>query len=231
MCGRYTLRTPLEQWLESFSVDSFLEWTPRFNIAPSQSIVVIRNSINGKREAVLLRWGLIPSWADDIHIGNRLINARAETLADKPSFKHALKLRRCLVLADGFYEWKQTGKAKQPYFVEMADQRLFAFAGLWDSWNRVQPPTESCTIITTKPNALLADIHDRMPAILEGGDAAKWLDPSTEPAAALTSLLVPYPDREMVAYPVGNQVNSPGHDAADCIRALAPRQDGTLFFD
>jgi putative SOS response-associated peptidase YedK len=231
MCGRYTLRTRLEKWLESYSVESAIEWTPRFNIAPSQPIVAIRNSAEGKREAVLLRWGLIPSWATDIRIGNRLINARAETLADKPSFKKALKSRRCLVLADGFYEWKESGKTRQPHFVAMADQHLFTFAGLWERWTLLQPAIESCTIITTQPNALLADIHDRMPAILDSEAAAVWLDPQVEDTATLTSLLAPYPDQAMVAFPVSNLVNSPNHDTADCIQALVPRKTGSLFPD
>jgi putative SOS response-associated peptidase YedK len=222
MCGRYTLRTRLEQWLESFFVDSFVEWSPRYNIAPSQSIVAVRNGAGGKREAVLLRWGLVPSWADDVHIGNRLINARAETLGEKPAFKSALKSRRCLIPADGFYEWKQSGKTRQPYLVEMADQRVFAFAGLWDSWNRGQPAIESCTIITTEPNALVASIHDRMPAILEGDAAAAWLDPKTD-AATLASLLVACPEQEMSAYPVDAVVNSPSHDSPDCVQPTVPQ--------
>jgi putative SOS response-associated peptidase YedK len=221
MCGRFTLRTRLNELLQFYSVESQLQWEPRFNIAPSQSVAAIRNDPNGdKRELATLRWGLIPSWADDIHIGNQLINARAETIATKPSFKQALKSRRCLVPADGFYEWKKSGKNKQPYFIRMADERPFVFAGLWECWSKSQPAIESCTIITTTPNALVADIHDRMPVILTEAAAVRWLDRNTEDPNSLTSLLVPYPAGEMSAYPVSTLVNSPQHDSADCVQPI-----------
>jgi putative SOS response-associated peptidase YedK len=221
MCGRFTLRDCPKELLDSFEAESQLEWEPRFNIAPSQSVAVIRNDPNGGRPAAaMFRWGLIPSWADDIRIGNRLINARAETIVAKPSFQQALQSRRCLVLADGFYEWKKSGKAKQPYFIHMADGRPFVFAGLWERWAKSLPAIESCTIITTTPNALVADIHDRMPVILANDAAIIWLDQNVKDAALLSSLLVPYPDAELVAYPVGPLVNSPQHDSADCIQPI-----------
>lgn len=221
MCGRYTLRTRLNELLQFYSVESQLQWEPRFNIAPSQSIAAIRNDPDGdKRELAALRWGLIPSWADDIRIGNQLINARAETIVTKPSFKQASKSRRCLVLADGFYEWKKSGKTKQPYFIQMADERPFVFAGLWERWAKSQPAIESCTIITTTPNALVADIHDRMPAILSEATATLWLDRNVKDTDTLTPLLVPYPADKMVAYPVSPFVNSPQHDSADCIQPI-----------
>jgi putative SOS response-associated peptidase YedK len=221
MCGRFTLRTRLNELLQFYSVESQLQWEPRFNIAPSQSIAVIRNDPDGdKRELAALRWGLIPFWADDIQIGNQLINARAETIVTKPSFKQALKSRRCLVLADGFYEWKKSGKAKQPYFIQMADERPFVFAGLWERWTKSQPAIESCSIITTTPNALVADIHDRMPAILTETAATLWLDQNVKDTGPLTPLLVPYPANEMVTYPVSPFVNSPQHDSADCIQPI-----------
>jgi putative SOS response-associated peptidase YedK len=219
MCGRFTLRTRPSEWLASFDVEPQLEWEPRFNIAPSQSILAIRNDpLGDRRELATLRWGLIPSWADDPSIGNRLINARAETLATKPSFRSALKSRRCLVLTDGFYEWMKSGKTRQPYFIQMTDERPFAFAGLWDRWTKASPTIESCTIITTTPNALVADIHDRMPVVLAEDAAKTWLDRDVKNAELLTSLLVPYPADEMTAYPVGNLVNSPQYDSADCIQ-------------
>jgi putative SOS response-associated peptidase YedK len=221
MCGRYTLRTRLNELLQAFAVESQLEREPRFNIAPSQSILTIRNDPMGdRRELAILRWGLIPSWADDIRIGNRLINARAETLTTKPSFRSALKSRRCLVLADGFYEWEKSGKAKQPYFIQMADERPFVFAGLWERWTKSSPAIESCTIITTTPNVVVADIHDRMPVILAEDAAKTWLDRDVDNTELLTSLLVPYPADQMTAYPVGDIVNSPQHDSADCIQPI-----------
>jgi putative SOS response-associated peptidase YedK len=221
MCGRFTLRTRLNELLQFYSIESQLEWEPRFNIAPSQSIAVIRNDPQAdRREVAMLRWGLIPSWADDIHIGNRLINARAETLATTPSFKRAFKSRRCLVPADGFYEWKKSDKTKQPYFIHMADERPFVFAGLWECWTKSQPAVESCTIITTMPNAVVADIHDRMPVILPEAAAMHWLDPHEQDADLLASLLVPYAESEMIAYPVSPLVNSPQHDSAACIQPI-----------
>ena len=221
MCGRFTLRTRLDELLQLYSIETQLEWEPRFNIAPSQSIAVVRNNPNSdERELTMLRWGLIPSWAKDIRIGHRLINARAETLASKPSFRMAFKSRRCLVLADGFYEWKQAGKNKQPYFIHMADNRPFVFAGLWERWAKSQPAIESCTIITTTSNAIVASIHDRMPVILSGEAAMQWLDRNPDDINSLASLLVPYSDGEMVAYPVMPLVNSPKHDSTDCIRPL-----------
>jgi putative SOS response-associated peptidase YedK len=219
MCGRFTLRTRLNQLLQMFGIEPQLEWEPRFNIAPSQSILAIRNDLSGgHRELATLRWGLIPSWADDPSIGNRLINARAETLATKPSFRSALKSRRCLVIADGFYEWKKSGKAKQPYFIQMADERPFVFAGLWDCWTKQSPAVESCTIITTTPNVLMADIHDRMPVILSEDAAKTWLGGGVDNTELLTSLLTPYPADQMTAYPVSPLVNSPQHDSAECIQ-------------
>ena len=221
MCGRYTLRTRLDELLKFYSIETQLESGPRFNIAPSQSIAVVRNNPNGdERELTMLRWGLIPSWATDMRIGHRLINARAETLVSKPSFSMAFKSRRCLVLVDGFYEWKKTGKNRQPYFIQMADDRPFVFAGLWERWTKSQPAIESCTIITTTPNAIVAGIHDRMPVILSENVAMQWLDRNPDDVNSLASLLVPYSDGEMVAYPVMSFVNSPKHDSADCIRPL-----------
>jgi putative SOS response-associated peptidase YedK len=221
MCGRFTQRTRLNEWLRFYSLESQLHWEPRFNIAPSQPVLAIRHDpLGDHQELATLRWGLIPSWTDDISMGNRLINARAETLITKPSFQSALKSRRCLVIADGFYEWKKSGKNKQPYFIQMADERPFVFAGLWDRWAKSSPAIESCTIITTTPNALVADIHDRMPVILAEAAATLWLDRTVEDAESLTSLLVPYPDSEMVAYPVSPLVNSPQHDSADCIAPI-----------
>ena len=219
MCGRYTLRTRLNELLQIFAAEGKPAWKPRFNIAPSQSVLAVRGNRPGQqRELLALRWGLIPSWADDVRIGNRLINARAETLAEKPSFRQAFTHRRCLVIADGFYEWKKQGKARQPYFIQMADECPFAFAGLWDCWSKADPAIESCTIITTSPNAILAELHDRMPVILTEDAIALWLDPKVQDVELLKSLLVPYSAEKMIAYPVDARVNSPDYDAPDCIQ-------------
>jgi putative SOS response-associated peptidase YedK len=221
MCGRYTLRTRLNELLQIYAVETELQWAPRFNIAPAQTVPTIRNSPQGeKRELAMLRWGLVPSWATDPRIGNRLINARRETLSSKPAFRQALGSRRCLVPADGFYEWKKSGKTKQPYFLEMAGGRPFVFAGLWERWTKSPPAVESFTIITTPPNALLADIHDRMPAILTEDAARLWLDQSVDDVKTLTSLLAPYPADQMAARAVGRLVNSASHDSVDCVKPL-----------
>ena len=177
---------------------------------------------NSDRKLELFQWGLIPSWAKDPKIGNKMINARAETLAEKPSFRSALKRRRCLVVADGFYEWKKTGAAKTPMFIQLKDGRPFAFAGLWEVW---QPPDGSliktCTIITTEPNALMADIHNRMPAILSPEAYDLWLTPGELSADAVLPLLKPYDPTQMKATPVSARVNSPAVDAPELVLPLA----------
>lgn len=221
MCGRYTLRTRLNQLLQLYAAQSQIEWEPRFNIAPTQQVAAVRSLPDStSRELVLLRWGLVPAWADDPKIGNRMINARAETLAEKPSFKTALKRRRCLVLADGFYEWRKQGKMKQPFFIRMKDSRPFAFAGLWECWKKSAPPIESCTIITTNANGLMSELHDRMPVILSPTAAEIWMDQEIDRPEPLLSLLQPYADDEMEAYPVSTLVNSPKHDSSACINPL-----------
>jgi putative SOS response-associated peptidase YedK len=177
------------------------------------------------RECVLLRWGLIPGWAKDPAIGARLINARAETVAEKPAFRAAFRRRRCLVLADGFYEWQKSAKRKQPFFFHLRDDRPFAFAGLWESWEGGDNShLETCTILTTEPNDLVATVHDRMPVILAPDAHDAWLDPAVEQPDRLTPLLRPYPAEAMDAYPVGPLVNSPTHDGPGCIERA-----GTLF--
>jgi putative SOS response-associated peptidase YedK len=191
---------------------------PHYNIAPSQSVAVVAN--NGQSKVELFRWGLIPSWAKDAAIGNRMINARAESLAEKPSFRAAYKRRRCLILADGFYEWRQElgGKVKTPMYIRLKSSQPFAFAGLWETW---QPPDAepvlSCTIITTAPNALMEKIHNRMPVILKAEAHAQWLDPAEQTPDKLDKLLKPYPASQMVAYPVSRLVNDPKNDKPECI--------------
>ena len=222
MCGRYTFAPDLSILGELFP-DLALpaELAPRYNIAPTQEVPAVRN--DGRRRLEQLHWGLVPSWAKDRAIGNRLINARAETLAEKPSFRAAFKRRRCLILADGFYEWQKIPgeRRKQPVHVRLKSGQPFAFAGLWESW---RPSDDegllSCTIITTAPNSLLEPIHDRMPVILRPADYERWLQEGEQPAAGLAELLQPYEPAEMQAYPVSTLVNSPRNDTPDCIKPL-----------
>lgn len=221
MCGRYTLRARLNRLLEIYAAESQIEWEPRYNIAPTQDVVAIRHAEDSdQREAVLLRWGLIPPWADDPKIGNRMINARSETIAEKPSFKSPLKRRRCLVVADGFYEWRKEGKAKQPYFIHMKDDQPFAFAGLWQRWKKDNLTIESCTIITTAANQLMSPLHDRMPAILSPPDFDTWLNPDIEDPEELTPLLDAYPDEEMDLYPVSTAVNTWKGDSPEYVEPI-----------
>ena len=216
MCGRFTMATPGAVIAEVFGLNTVPELAPRYNIAPTQDVAAVRNEAAG-RTCVLLRWGLIPGWAGDAAIGNRLINARAETLAEKPAFRAALRSRRCLVLADGFYEWQRLGGRKQPHLVRFRDGRPFAFAGLWESWHgEGEQAVESCTIVTTAANAVVAPIHDRMPVILDEAGITAWLDAGIREPAALTGLLAPSPADAMEAFPVGTLVNNPANDVPQC---------------
>ena len=221
MCGRFTLTTDLEPLEERFSFRAKdLSFKPRYNIAPSQRVLAIIGDDKGNR-AGLLRWGLIPSWAKDADIGNRMINARSETIAEKPSFRRALQKRRCLILADGFYEWRQEGKKKTPLFISLASREPFAFAGLWETWRPPDgEPIHSCTIITTTPNSLMEPIHNRMPVILSRKVEGLWLDRTVDDPQKLLPLLVPYSDTLMDAYEVALTVNSPKNDSPACIAPL-----------
>jgi putative SOS response-associated peptidase YedK len=217
MCGRYTLHHSSEEIEERFEAEAGEEIVaPRYNIAPSQIIPVIRP--DGPREMAGCKWGLIPFWAKDPQIGHNLINARAETIAEKPSFKHAMAKRRCLIPADGFYEWQKRGKGpRQPMYIRLRDGGLFAFAGLWEEWRSPEGETiRTCTIITTEPNELVAGIHNRMPTILKPDEEAAWIDPKSK-VADLLPLLRPYPAQEMEAIPVSRAVNRPAFDDAACI--------------
>ena len=228
MCGRFTLHHMLEELEERFAVEvealTVAETAPRYNIAPTQDILVVTE--NGARHLQGYHWGLIPSWAKDPAIGSKMINARAETLAEKPSFRTALQRRRCLIPADGFYEWQDaaadlpTGKKapRTPMHIRLQGGGLFAFAGLWDEWHAPDGSSlHSCTIITTAPNAVTAPIHDRMPVILRPGDEGLWLDRSVSDASALLPLLIPYPAEAMEAYAVSRSVNAPTVDDPGCI--------------
>lgn len=196
----------------------------RFNIAPTQNVAAVRaKEKSGERELVLLRWGLIPSWAKDPKIGNRLINARADSVADKPSFRSAFKHRRCLVVADGYYEWKAVDKkTKQPYYITMRDGSPFGFAGLWEHWKDPEGKVvESCTLMTTEANELTKPIHDRMPVIVPKEQFAQWLGPCADPRSELLPLLKPFDSSVMAAYPVSTHVNNPRFDDAECVKPLA----------
>jgi putative SOS response-associated peptidase YedK len=221
MCGRFTLRTPAGVIAEQFGVLEMPLFTARFNIAPSQPVAVVRlrPEADGapRRELVMLRWGLVPHWAKDLTTGNRLINARAETLAEKPAFRSALRERRCLVVADGFYEWKREGRSRRPMFFRLRDDRPFAFAGLWERWaGGEQGPLETCTILTTEANDAVRPVHDRMPVILAPDNYASWLDSAIKPES-LSAFLRPYPAEEMESVPVGPYVNDARHEGAECV--------------
>ncbi|MEW6720303.1 MAG: SOS response-associated peptidase [Thermodesulfobacteriota bacterium] len=221
MCGRFVLFTDGQVLTEQFDAPLPTDLIPRFNIAPTQNIPVVRTSDDGEREIAFLRWGLIPSWAKDPAVGNRLINARSETAWDKPSFRAVFKRHRCLIPANGFYEWQKKERTKQPFFIKMRDERLFAFAGMWDRWRSAAgDAVETCAILTTAANGVLAPIHDRMPVILPASVYEHWLNPEITDPGVLVPLLSPFPDDEMVAYPVSSRVNSPSHDDKDCTAPL-----------
>jgi putative SOS response-associated peptidase YedK len=213
MCGRFTLRARPEEVARAAGqrLDR-LDFRARFNIAPTQPVLGFRAGA-----AVALRWGLIPSWAKDAAIGQRLINARAETVAEKPSFRGPFRHRRCAIAADGFYEWRRKDGVKQPYFLRLVGDRPFAFAGLWDAWQGPEGTVESCAIITTAPNALVRPIHDRMPVILTGDAIGRWIATPAKDVNDLRELLAPCPPEAMDAYPVSRHVNSPANDDAACI--------------
>ncbi len=224
MCGRFTLHSRLNQILQQFAIEmADIAFEPRYNIAPTQSAPVIRIQ-NGMRRLDLLRWGLVPSWAKDLSIGSRMINARAETIAEKPSFRSAFKRKRCLVPADGYYEWVREGKRKQPFLIRTTDSGPFAMAGLWESWRSKDSPqtrgsVESFTVITTNANEATCDVHDRMPVILDEEQQQIWLDGSIENANVLQDLLVPYDSSRTKLQPVSTRVNSVKHDDPACLEA------------
>jgi len=218
MCGRFFIALKYDDLKDAFpEFEPPREWQPRYNIAPTQPVPVVAN--DGQPSISFFQWGLVPSWAKDPTIGNRMINARGETLAEKPSFRAAYRRRRCLILADGFYEWRaEPGqRTKTPLAIRLRSGAAFAFAGLWEVWRPDDTPLLSCTIITTAPNSLIAPIHDRMPVILPRSAYAAWLDPAERAPQDLQRLLSPYPAEEMVAYPVSTLVNSPANDLPECI--------------
>ncbi len=221
MCGRFTLATPPQIVAEFFELRAVPDLQPRYNIAPTQGVPAVVVTLNEpERRLQLFRWGLIPASADDPSIGNRMINARAETAAEKPAFREAFRRRRCLVIADGFYEWQKLPKRKQPFYVRMRDAKPFAFAGLWDCWRKGDEPIRSCTLLTCPPNELVASMHDRMPVILDPNNYAVWLDPQVTEEELLASLLAPFPAERMTGYPVSTRVNAATQDDPACIEPM-----------
>jgi len=219
MCGRFTLTVNPAELQDTFSDYNLpAMFAPRFNIAPTQPVLAIPN--DDKLTADFFIWGLIPMWAKDPEIGNRLINARGETLAEKPSFRGSYRHKRCLILADGFYEWKSFGgrKTKTPYYIHMQDRKPFAIAGLWDHWESPDGSSiKSCTIITTTPNELMGAIHDRMPVILHPRDYAKWLNSAPQTPENLQPLIKPFPADAMTAHPVSTLVNKATNDSPEMV--------------
>lgn len=223
MCGRFTLtvdpaelREALREYLPGFYTSE--QTRPRYNIAPTQPVAVVAN--DGKNRLDYFKWGLVPSWAKDPSIGERMINARAETLTEKPSFRNAFHRRRCLILADGFYEWQQISgsKGKLPMYIQLKSKKPFALAGLWESWKSPDASNLlTTTIITTQPNQLMESIHNRMPVIIPPTAYSTWLQPGEADIQTLQALLTPYPGEEMVAYQVSRAVNNPANDSPECI--------------
>ena len=226
MCGRYTITiTDPDVIAATFDLETApTDLVPRYNVAPTQHVPTIVKNQDGANELVMMRWGLVPSWAKDPAIGNRMINARSETLAEKPSFRAAYRKRRCLVVADGFYEWKKNNDgSKTPMYVRLRNGGLFGMAGLWERWKA--PETggviTTCTIITTEPNNIMRPLHHRMAVVLDRTDYNQWLDPQFGDTAYLQHLLQPYPGDDMIAYAVSPRVNNSRHDGPDLVNPIS----------
>ena len=233
MCGRYRLsrrKQLVEEYFDTVSGEE--EWTPRYNIAPTQPVPVVRQHPKEPiRQISIMRWGLIPHWSKDASSAASTINARSETAATKPAFRDPLKFRRCLIPADGFYEWKRNGTSKQPFCFEVNDGELFAFAGLWDGWKNAEGQwIKTCSILTTVPNAVTATVHDRMPVILDRESYDLWLDPGMQNVTAISELLKPYDARMMRAYPVSPRINHVANDDQECSRRVEPVQAQNSLF-
>jgi putative SOS response-associated peptidase YedK len=221
MCGRYARFTSAEVYARLFDAEGNPDLEPRYNVSPSQRVLAARQRPDGRRELVGLTWGLLPAWAREPRLAYSTINARAETVAEKPAFRQALRRRRCLIAADGFYEWRRLDGRKQPYFIRLRGGEPFALAGLWEHWASADTVIQSCTIVVTRANELVARVHDRMPVLLDPADYARWTDPGTQDPAEVLALLRPYPPERMEAYPVGTEVNSPRNDGPSLIERLA----------
>ncbi|MDA0347608.1 MAG: SOS response-associated peptidase [Verrucomicrobia bacterium] len=230
MCGRFSLTVPERFFSRAFVFKDIPEMQPNFNIPPGVDIWAVRNSdASNNKEIVKLRWGLVPFWAKDPTIGNRLINARSETLTEKPAFRSAFKSRRCLIPADGFFEWKRDGKNRIPYFIQRKEREPFAMAGLWEKWeSSTGDRLESCTILTTAPNELMKGLHDRMPVMLDHDKMDIWLNLDST-IDHLLWLTTPYPAEDMEAFPVSNLVNSPKNKSPECLKRQEILQQEELF--
>ncbi len=229
MCGRFSLLTYAEALAERFNVEEIIDRPdPTYNIAPMQMVNTVVQ--RGTRQLVKMKWGLVPFWADDYNIGHRMINARAETLTEKPAFRVAFKKRRCLIIADGFYEWQKVGNVRKPMYVRLKSREPFAFAGLYEYWDKTKSGKTllSCTIVTTKPNELMKSIHHRMPVILRPDAEDRWLDTEITDVSELKSLLIPYSSEKMEVFEVSKFVNSPKNQGIECIRPVDSHIQTTL---
>jgi len=233
MCGRFRLSRSKQLLEEQFATDPWEDdWEPRYNVAPTQPVAVIRQDPKEPvRRLSLVRWGLIPSWSKDSSGAARMINARSETASTLPAFGESLRLRRCLVPADGFYEWKRDGKTKQPFCFEVNDGELFAFAGIWDGWKDANGKVvETCSILTTIPNDVAAVIHDRMPVIVHHEAYDRWLDPGLKDTRVVSDLMKPYDGRLMHCYPVSTRLNHVANDDEECSRRIELAESQTSLF-
>jgi len=218
MCGRYTLRTPVDALIEIFDLQQTFEFVLRYNIAPTQDVpVIVQDRENSSRHLVAMHWGLVPFWSKDPKSASRMINARSESLADKPAFRQAFLKRRCLVPADGYFEWQKSGKTKQPFYIHRTDDQPFAFAGLWEVWHGTEPALKSYSIVTSESSQLTRDLHERMPVILHPSDYDQWLDPKNQDVKSLQELLVPWEAPDLRVDPVSTHVNHVKNDDEKCI--------------
>lgn len=222
MCGRYALHSLPEIVALQFGLASPPPFEPRYNIAPTADVLVVREDREGQRFATRLRWGLVPFWATDPSIGSKLANVRAESVAEKPAFQNAFQRHRCLIPASGFYEWKPVAGRKLPYYIRPADNGVFAFAGLYETWSSPEGRLHTCTILTTDANALVRDIHNRMPVIVEPENYGRWLDPANTTGASLEPLLAPYPPELILAWPVSTRVNNARNEDPALIERIEP---------
>jgi putative SOS response-associated peptidase YedK len=224
MCGRFTLTAEFHEIIDRFAIEAAIKeelYLKSYNVAPSHSVLSVIND-GEKNRLGYLKWGLIPSWSKDEKIGSKLINARAETLAEKPSFRDAFRKRRCLVLADGFYEWKRhENGTKTPMRIKLKSNEVFAMAGIWERWKKGNDTIFTCTVITTSPNELMSDIHDRMPVILHKDDEQTWLNSEFQDSQLLSNYFQPFPQELMEAYEVSSLVNSPKNNGAQCIEKIS----------
>jgi putative SOS response-associated peptidase YedK len=227
MCGRFAQKSPAKKISKQFKVEEVPPLVERYNVAPTQSVLAVREASDG-REATFLKWGLVPRWAKDTAIGNKLINARSETVTEKPSFREAFARRRCLVPLDGFFEWSRRGDRKRPFYFHMRDGEPFAVAGLWETWEGDGKVLETCTLLTTEANGLLASYHDRMPVILRPEDYDLWLDSGVRRGDLLQTLLRPHRHERMGAYAVSPMVNSPSNDSPRCVEPLPEANEKAL---